>query len=72
MDARVPREERDTWPLVFAAEKLAWVPGVAIDAELATPPGTIGQHVSVVPYPLSQKSKIAVLKSVHSHSGEPT
>jgi tRNA(Ile)-lysidine synthase len=72
VDARVPREERDTWPLVFAAEKLAWVPGVAIDAELATSPGTIGQHVSVVPYPLSRKSKIAVPKSVHGHSGEPT
>jgi tRNA(Ile)-lysidine synthase len=72
VDARVPREERDTWPLVFAAEKLAWVPGVAIDSELATAPGTIGQHVSVVPYPLRQMSKIPVLKSPHSHSGEPT
>ena len=72
VDARVPREERDTWPLVFAADRLAWVPGVAIDSELATSPGTIGQHVSVVPYPLSRMSKIAVLKSPHSHSGEPT
>ena len=34
VDARVPREERDTWPLVFAGDKLAWVPGVAIDADL--------------------------------------
>jgi tRNA(Ile)-lysidine synthase len=72
VDARVPREERDTWPLVFAADKLAWVPGVAIDSELATAPGTIGQHVSVVPYPLRQMSKIPVLKSPPSHSGEPT
>jgi tRNA(Ile)-lysidine synthetase-like protein len=72
VDARVPREERDTWPLVFAAERLAWVPGIAIDSDLATPPGTIGQHVSVVRYPFSQKSKIAVLESPHSHSGEPT
>jgi tRNA(Ile)-lysidine synthetase-like protein len=72
VDARVPREERDTWPLVFAAGKLAWVPGVAIDSELTTSRGSIGQHVSVVPYPFSQMSKIAVLRSAHSHSGEPT
>jgi tRNA(Ile)-lysidine synthase len=72
VDARVPREERDTWPLVFAADRLAWVPGVAIDADLVTAPGTTGQHVSVVPYPVSQKSKIAVLESPHSPPGEPT
>ena len=72
VDARVPREDRDTWPLVFAADRLAWVPGVAIDSDLATSPGTIGQHVSVEPYPLGKKSKIAVLESPHSHSGEPT
>jgi tRNA(Ile)-lysidine synthase len=72
VDARVPREERDTWPLVFAAEKLAWVPGIFIDSDLATSPGTIGQHVSVVPYPVSRKSKIAVLESPHSPPGEPT
>ena len=72
VDARVPREDRDTWPLVFAAERLAWVPGIAIDSDLATSPGTIGQHVSVVRYPISQSTKIAVLESPHSHSGEPT
>jgi tRNA(Ile)-lysidine synthase len=72
VDARVPREDRDTWPLVFAADSLAWVPGVAIDSDLATSPGAIGQHVSVVPYPLRKMSKIAVLESPHSHSGEPT
>ena len=72
VDARVPREERDTWPLVFAADRLAWVPGIAIDADLVTSPGTTGQHVSVVPYPLMRKSKIAVLESPHSRPGEPT
>ena len=72
VDARVPREDRDSWPLIFAADKLAWVPGVAIDAELVTIPGTPGQHVSVVPYPLMRKPKIAVLESPHSPSGEPT
>jgi tRNA(Ile)-lysidine synthase len=72
VDARVPREERDTWPLVFAADKLAWVPGIAVDSDLAGLPGAIAQHVSVVPYPVSQTSKIAVLESPHSPSGEPT
>ncbi|HXC76636.1 MAG TPA: tRNA lysidine(34) synthetase TilS [Candidatus Acidoferrum sp.] len=72
VDARVPREDRDTWPLIFAADKLAWVPGVAIDADLATIPGTPGQHVSVVPYPPMRKPKIAMLESPHSPSGEPS
>jgi tRNA(Ile)-lysidine synthase len=72
VDARVPREDRDRWPLVFAGERLAWVPGVAIDADLVTTPGTTGQHVSVVPYPASRKAKIAVLESPHSPPGEPT
>ena len=72
VDARVPREERDTWPLVFAAERLAWVPGIAIDADLVTAPGTTGQHVSVVPHPHMRKSKIAVLESPNSPPGEPT
>jgi tRNA(Ile)-lysidine synthase len=72
VDARVPREARDTWPLVFAGGKLAWVPGVAMDSELTTSGGAIGQHVSVMPYPSKQMSKIAVLRSPHSHSGEPT
>jgi tRNA(Ile)-lysidine synthase len=61
VDARVPREERDRWPLVFAGERLAWVPGVAVDADLASSPGTLGQHVSVIPYPAPLMSKIPVL-----------
>ena len=72
VDARVPREERDTWPLVFAAEKLAWVPGIAVDSDLASSPGTLAQHVTVVRYPLSRKPKSAVVESPYSPSGEPT
>jgi tRNA(Ile)-lysidine synthase len=72
VDARVPREDRDTWPLIFAGESLVWVPGVAIASDLVTPSGTTGQHVTVVPYPFSRKSKIAVLESPHSPPGEPT
>jgi tRNA(Ile)-lysidine synthase len=71
VDARVPREERNTWPLVFAGEKLAWVPGVAVDADLASRPGDVALHVSVVPF-MFKKSKIAVLRSPQSTPGEPS
>jgi len=47
VDAKVPREERDGWPLVFAGERLAWVPGVAVDRELQSPPGESALHVTV-------------------------
>ena len=47
VDARVPREERDAWPLVFAGERLAWVPGVAIDGDLQAMPGQPALHVTV-------------------------
>jgi len=72
VDARVPREERDTWPLVFAGDRLAWVPGIAVDADLSSSPGMVGQHVSVVPSPMVRRSKIAVLESPDSPPGEPT
>jgi TilS substrate C-terminal domain len=68
----VPREERDTWPLVFAGDRLAWVPGIAVDADLSSSPGMVGQHVSVVPSPMVRRSKIAVLESPVSSPGEPT
>lgn len=48
-DAGVPRRLRDEWPLVFAGEHLAWVPGVAVDVDLAAVPGAPGMHVSVEP-----------------------
>ena len=72
VDARVPREERDAWPLVFAGDRLAWVPGVAVDADLSSPPGVVGQHVSVAPSPMREKSKIAVVDSLDSLPGEPS
>lgn len=72
VDARVPREDRDSWPLVFAGDRLAWVPGVAVDAGLSSPPGAVGQHVSVVPSATIGNSKIAVLESPNSPPGEPT
>jgi tRNA(Ile)-lysidine synthase len=72
VDAHVPREERDSWPLVFAGDRLAWVPGVAVDADLSSPAGTVGQHVSVMPSVTIGNSKIAVLESPNSPPGEPT
>jgi tRNA(Ile)-lysidine synthetase-like protein len=35
VDAKVPRQLRDTLPLVFADGELAWVPGIALDARWA-------------------------------------
>ena len=71
VDARVPREERNTWPLVFAGDRLAWVPGVVVDTDLASGPGVVAQHVSVVPS-MFRKTKIAVVKSPQSTPGEPS
>jgi tRNA(Ile)-lysidine synthase len=71
VDARVPREERNTWPLVFAGDRLAWVPGVAVDADLASAPGAVAQHVAVLPS-MFRKSKMAMLKSPQSTPGEPS
>ena len=51
VDARVPREDRDAWPLVFAGDSLAWVPGVTVDAGLAARPGEDGLHVSITSMP---------------------
>jgi tRNA(Ile)-lysidine synthetase-like protein len=71
VDARVPREERDNWPLVFAGERLAWVPGVAVDSDLVGIPGQPGLHVSVVRSPIRGKPKSAVLESPNSPPGDP-
>jgi len=46
-DARVPRHLRDRLPLVFADGRLAWVPGIAVDASAAAPPGSPAWHVSL-------------------------
>jgi tRNA(Ile)-lysidine synthase len=44
-DAGVPRHLRDGLPLVFAEGRLAWVPGIAVDAEAVALPGETSQHV---------------------------
>jgi tRNA(Ile)-lysidine synthetase-like protein len=63
VDAHVAREDRDAWPLVFAGEKLAWVPGIAVDAELANPGGAFGQHVTLVPMPARPADKVVRLET---------
>ena len=61
VDARVPREDRDAWPLVFAGERLAWVPGVAVDADCAAVPGEPAVHVAIRPMPVAMTPKVARL-----------
>ena len=72
VDARVPREERDSWPLVFAGERLAWIPGVAVDADLATAAGEPAVHVAISPMPVRWGLKVASLGIANSPRGEPS
>jgi tRNA(Ile)-lysidine synthetase-like protein len=46
-DAGVPRHLRDHLPLVFGDGRLAWVPGIAVDAGAAAPPASPTWHVSL-------------------------
>jgi tRNA(Ile)-lysidine synthase len=70
VDARVPREERDSWPLVFAGERLAWVPGVAVDADLVSVSGEPAMHVAISPMPDRWTKKVARLETPISPRGE--
>lgn len=72
VDARVPREERDSWPLVFAGEQVAWIPGIAVDADLATKPGQPSMHVEISPMPVRWGMKVASLRKPNSPPGEPS
>jgi tRNA(Ile)-lysidine synthase len=64
VDARVPREDRDVWPLVFAGDALAIVPGIAVSADMATRAGEPSLHVTVRGIP-------AKVESLNSLPGEP-
>ena len=63
VDARVPREDRDRWPLVFAGERLAWVPGVAVDSDLAAAQGEEGLHIAITPMPVLPAENVVRLKA---------
>ena len=65
VDARVPREDRDSWPLVFAGDSLAVVPGIAVSADMATRPGEPSLHVTISGIP-------AKVESLNSLPGEPS
>jgi tRNA(Ile)-lysidine synthase len=65
VDARVPREDRDAWPLVFAGDSLAMVPGIAVSAELASRAGEPSLHVTV-------SGIQAKVESLNSLPGEPS
>src|SRR5579859_7274742 len=72
VDARVPREDRDRWPLVFAGEKVAWVPGIALDEDFAGIPGENGVHVTLSPMPVHFQPKVVRLRTPKSPPGEPS
>ncbi|HSS61028.1 MAG TPA: tRNA lysidine(34) synthetase TilS [Candidatus Limnocylindrales bacterium] len=63
VDARVPREDRGAWPLVFAGDRLAWVPGIAVDADLAAAPGEEGLHVAITSTPVRPGAKVVRLET---------
>jgi tRNA(Ile)-lysidine synthetase-like protein len=70
VDARVPREDRDSWPLVFAGDRLAWVPGIAVDADLRSVKGEPALHVAISPMPDRWQSKVVRLETPISPRGE--
>ena len=65
VDAQVPREDRDAWPLVFAGDSLAVVPGLAVSADMAARANEPSLHVTVRGIP-------AKVESLNSLPGEPT
>jgi tRNA(Ile)-lysidine synthetase-like protein len=72
VDAHIPREERDHWPLVFSGDRLAWVPGVAVDADLAASGAEPALHVTVTRILSDRSPKNVVLESPDSPRGEPS
>ncbi len=72
VDARVPREERDALPLVFAGDRLAWVPGVAVDRELRSAPGETSLHVTLTRILSNRNPEMPVLESPDSPLGDPS
>ena len=72
VDAHIPREDRDTWPLVFAGHRLAWVPGVAVDRDLRANRGEPALHVTVTRILSSGVQKVAMLESPNRPPGVPS
>ena len=72
VDAHVPREERDGWPLVFAGDRLAWVPGVAVDRDLKAGSAEPALHVTVTRILSDRNPQMAVLESPDTPRGDPS
>jgi tRNA(Ile)-lysidine synthase len=70
VDARVPRDDRDSWPLVFAGDRLAWVPGIAVDCDLSSVKGQPALHVAISPMPDRWQPKVVRLETPISPRGE--
>ncbi len=70
VDARVPREDRDGWPLVFAGHRLAWVPGVVADESFLSGASETGVHVTVDPFPANSKTKVVRLEPPNRPPGD--
>src|SRR5207245_9024517 len=70
VDARVPREERDAWPLVFAGDRLVWIPGLAVDADLAGGLSVEKMHVAMTPMPVAPARKVARLETPKAPRGD--
>jgi hypothetical protein len=51
---------------------LAWVPGIALDADAAGTPGEASVHLTLSPMPARSQPKVASLGTPKSPPGEPT
>ncbi len=72
VDARVPREERDSLPLVFAGDRLAWVPGLAVDRDLKSAIGETSLHVTLTRILSNRNPQMSLLESPDSPRGDPS
>ncbi len=47
MEARVPRSDRASYPVIVQGETILWVPGICRSAELLPDPGTPAVRLDV-------------------------
>ena len=62
----------EQWHLAvrFAGDRLAWIPGLAVDADLAAIPGEPAAHVALVPFPVPSARKVARLENPEDPRGD--
>jgi tRNA(Ile)-lysidine synthase len=49
-DARIPRSERQNWPMIEGQGDLAWIPGICRSSRLVPQPGAASLRVDVEPH----------------------